>query len=121
MFCPRCRAEYREGFTVCADCDVPLVPELSPELQPKSPRCVEFEEVLSTFNAGDLSVAESILNSEDIDYYIQNEFFNCAQPLAQPFRVMVRKDQADEAREILKDLKFSYGISGGKLESKDAE
>lgn len=25
MICPQCRAEYREGFTVCADCDVPLV------------------------------------------------------------------------------------------------
>ncbi len=25
MFCPQCQAEYREGFTVCADCDVPLV------------------------------------------------------------------------------------------------
>ena len=25
MKCPKCRAEYRRGFTVCADCDVPLV------------------------------------------------------------------------------------------------
>jgi hypothetical protein len=25
MMCPECRAEYRRGFTVCADCDVPLV------------------------------------------------------------------------------------------------
>jgi hypothetical protein len=25
MFCPACQAEYREGFTVCADCNVPLV------------------------------------------------------------------------------------------------
>ncbi len=27
MICPQCGAEYREGFTVCADCDVPLVPK----------------------------------------------------------------------------------------------
>ncbi len=26
MFCPRCGAEYREGFTRCFDCDVDLVP-----------------------------------------------------------------------------------------------
>jgi hypothetical protein len=26
MICPQCRAEYREGFTVCADCEVELVP-----------------------------------------------------------------------------------------------
>jgi len=25
MFCPRCKAEYRPGFTRCADCDVDLV------------------------------------------------------------------------------------------------
>jgi hypothetical protein len=25
MICPQCKAEYRSGFTVCADCEVPLV------------------------------------------------------------------------------------------------
>lgn len=25
MFCPQCKAEYRQGFTRCADCDVDLV------------------------------------------------------------------------------------------------
>src|SRR5258708_1633038 len=25
MICPQCNAEYRRGFTMCADCDVPLV------------------------------------------------------------------------------------------------
>jgi len=27
MFCPKCKAEYRRGFTRCADCDVDLVHE----------------------------------------------------------------------------------------------
>ena len=31
MFCPECQAEYRQGFTRCADCDVDLVYELPPE------------------------------------------------------------------------------------------
>jgi hypothetical protein len=30
-FCPLCRAEYREGFTLCADCYVELVDELPPD------------------------------------------------------------------------------------------
>src|SRR4029077_17181988 len=29
MFCPTCKAEYREGFTHCADCDVDLVESLA--------------------------------------------------------------------------------------------
>jgi hypothetical protein len=28
MFCPECEAEYRDGFTTCADCDVALVSAL---------------------------------------------------------------------------------------------
>jgi hypothetical protein len=31
MFCPQCKAEYRQGFTRCADCDVELVYELPGE------------------------------------------------------------------------------------------
>jgi tetratricopeptide (TPR) repeat protein len=30
-YCPKCRAEYREGFTECADCRVPLVDALPAE------------------------------------------------------------------------------------------
>lgn len=29
MICPKCKAEYREGFYVCSDCELPLVTELS--------------------------------------------------------------------------------------------
>src|SRR5712691_1581714 len=30
MYCPRCRDEYREGFTWCRDCDAALVDRLPP-------------------------------------------------------------------------------------------
>lgn len=30
MFCPKCRAEYRSGFTRCSDCQIELVEELPP-------------------------------------------------------------------------------------------
>ena len=40
MFCPSCRTEYREGFYTCADCSVPLVPELPKDVPSceKTPR-----------------------------------------------------------------------------------
>jgi hypothetical protein len=37
MFCPLCKAEYREGYTRCADCDVDLIPALPPQPDPPEP------------------------------------------------------------------------------------
>lgn len=37
MFCPECRAEYRQGFTRCSDCDVDLVPSLPQEIRTENP------------------------------------------------------------------------------------
>lgn len=36
MWCPKCKSEYRPGFTVCTDCGTPLVEKLSsrPALDP---------------------------------------------------------------------------------------
>ena len=31
-WCPSCRSEYRDGFTICASCQVELVAELPPEV-----------------------------------------------------------------------------------------
>jgi len=31
MFCPQCKAEYREGFKQCTNCGVDLVDQLAPE------------------------------------------------------------------------------------------
>ncbi len=28
MICPQCESEYREGFSICAECNVRLVPDL---------------------------------------------------------------------------------------------
>ena len=105
MFCPKCRAEYREGFTECADCKVLLVPELPPK--PK-PEYEEYEEVLSTFNMGDVVIIRTILDKEKLTYYFKGDQQHIMRPLVEPARLMVRKDQVQKAIEILKDLKLSY-------------
>ena len=43
MFCPECKAEYREGFTKCSGCDVDLVDALvKPELEQRDVESEEF-------------------------------------------------------------------------------
>jgi hypothetical protein len=109
MFCPKCGTEYVEGVLVCADCDSALVPELGQEYA--SPCWVDFEQVLTTFNAGDIAVIKSILDGEGISYYFLGETFNYMEPLVQPPRLMVRRDQADQAKEVLKDVSLEYTVT----------
>ena len=68
----------------------------------------EFVPIIETHNAGDRVFIKSILDAEGIAYFIQGEHVAPYLFNALPMRVMVRKDQADQAREILKDLELSY-------------
>ncbi len=116
MFCPKCRAEYREGFTTCSECHVPIVRELPSETLPEF---VDYEEILSTYNPFDIAVIKSLLDPEDILYFFQGEQFSYVRPLVEPARLMVAKEDAEEAREILKDLTISFGPSGPGRDEKE--
>jgi hypothetical protein len=105
MFCPKCRAEYREGFSTCADCNVELVDELLPEPEPEF---VEYEEVLATYSQTDIALIKSALDAEEITYFFKGEYFAHVSPFADPARLMVRKDQVKDAQNLLKSLKLSY-------------
>jgi len=104
VFCPNCRAEYREGFEICDDCDVGLVEELPPEPETEF---VDYAEVLTTFNSAEIALMKSLLDSEDIPYFFHGETFVQMTGLAVPAKLMVRKDYVETARELLKDLKLS--------------
>ncbi len=113
MFCPKCGAEYREGFTECADCMIPLVWEEPPEPR-RVMEYVEYEEVLRTFNPADIALIKSILDAEEITHFFRGEHFILIRPLADPAVLMVNKDEVERAREALKDLDLKFkGISGG--------
>ena len=105
MFCPKCEAEFREGFSTCSDCDVALVAKLPKE---PDPEYIEYEEILGTYNPGDIALIKSMLDSEHIVYYFLGEHFTYMRPLADPARLMVSKDDAEKAKDILKDLDLSY-------------
>ena len=109
MFCPKCRAEYRQGFYTCSDCNIKLVYELPPLPEPEF---VDFKEILATYNPADVVFLKSLLESEGIQYFFKGEHFLYMRPLADPVRLMVRQDQVEEAVELVKDVKLSVtGIS----------
>jgi len=66
MYCPQCLAEYREEFTECADCHVPLAagPIPNPKRQPE----VEFVTVLESSDLVALSLAKASLEEVGVEY-----------------------------------------------------
>ncbi|MBP2669375.1 MAG: putative prokaryotic signal transducing protein [Deltaproteobacteria bacterium] len=70
-----------------------------------------YEEILRTYNPIDIAMVKSLLDPERVDYFFRDEFFGYAYPWAQPARLMVRREQAFEAREILRKLILSYSVS----------
>ncbi len=101
MYCSECGIKYKKSINLCPECGVPLISGPLPEsiLEPPG-----FEEILATFNAGEIAIIKSLLDGEGITYYFKGEFSNYVEPLTQPARLMVLKDDAEKAREILSGM-----------------
>ena len=117
MFCPKCGAEYREGFTHCPDCDVDLVKELPDRKSQLDVKAASedndnktFIAVLSTYNLGDIALIRSILDNEGIEYYLQGENTASIRGYMDPTILMVRNDQVETVKELLKDFDLKWGM-----------
>jgi hypothetical protein len=69
MFCPSCEAEYREGFTECTDCGVPLVAALEPQ---RREEIVEgLTPIMETVSTEELGVVVDRLEKAGVPYVIE--------------------------------------------------
>ena len=75
---------------------------------------IEYVPIIETHNAGDRVFLKSLLDASGITYFIQGEYVAPYLFNALPMVFMVKKDQADKAREILKDVELSYSYGGNK-------
>jgi hypothetical protein len=116
MFCPDCRSEFVKGITQCPVCHVALIDMLPAEPEPQF---VDFVEVLATYNPADVAFIKSLLEGEGIQYFFKGEHFMYMRPLADPVRLMIRTDQVEIARELLKDIELS--ITGINVEKKNRQ
>jgi len=96
MYCPSCRAEFREGFFRCEDCDVALV-ETLPEERVKP----GYIELATVFTEGEIAVIKANLDQAGLDYYFHGEQAHRLAPLPFGARLMVREDQKEEAEALL--------------------
>lgn len=78
----------------------------------KTETITDFDMVLEIHSAGDHVFLRSILDSEGIDYFIQGETVAPYIFHSVPMRLMVRKDQAEQVRELLENFKQSPAYGG---------
>ncbi|HEV8420731.1 MAG TPA: hypothetical protein VGR13_05180 [Actinomycetota bacterium] len=112
--CPRCLMEYRPGFHVCVDCGVPLVPGPAPSPVLHGPEEPDRGGSLAEPGEGpiDVAVVASLpweeawlmagrLRTDGIAALVSpDDYTRYTYTPQQLFDVVVRKDQAAEARRI---------------------
>ena len=105
MFCPDCKAEYRRGFTECADCRVPLVYELPADRPPSREEDLAADIILvyTTFNPADVVMIKSILDAEEIVYNFQGEPGKGFGIFIAPAMLYVPRIDAERVLEMLRD------------------
>lgn len=108
MYCPVCRCEYREGFTVCSDCQVELVSELPPEPEAEYQ---EFVNVLSTHDQNIVAVVKSLFESNGIRCFIEGENIQRLMAVG-PIRVNVSPEDEEAARALLEDVEEVESCEG---------
>ena len=109
MYCPQCGVEYREGFTECADCRVPLSAG-TPPAEPASQfdPTLDLAVVLETDDPVQLALAKGLLEEADIPFFVLGQIAMLGPGrgpiLPEPCRLQVPRDREAEAREILEAM-----------------
>jgi hypothetical protein len=109
VYCPQCRVEYRDGFTECSDCQVPLLTGTCPP-EPEGPLdpALELVVVLETGDRIQFAMAKGLLDDAGIPLFVQGQIATLVQDIDGLLRKWVRlevpRDCEIEARELLEQL-----------------
>ena len=109
MYCPECRVEYRDGFTECSDCLVPLSAGTPPP-EPAGPfdPSLDLVVVLETNDRIQLAMAKGLLEDAGISIFVLGQIATLVQDvdgfLHKWVQLQVPRDREAEARELLELL-----------------
>lgn len=108
MYCPQCRVEYRDGFTECSDCHVPLLAGTPPEPADEFDPAIGLAVVLETNDRIQLAMAKGLLEDAGIPFFVLGQIATLVQDvdgfLHKWVRIQVPRDREAEARETLEEL-----------------
>jgi hypothetical protein len=124
MHCPQCLTEYRDGFTECADCRVPLAPGAPPaEEEPAGEPAAELVTVFESSDPFAVNLAKGTLEDNGIEYVIggddsEERGLSGMSPMgAMPSRFLVEAHLAEPARELLEPLVHPQAITEEEAEN----
>lgn len=115
-WCPKCKAEYREGFTECSTCQVPLVDTLPEDNE--APEREEFvlpegmEKPIAVYTAKNRLEAETVcdlLRDHDIAVFDRPAAFHQIQAYSGAdarfgVEILVDASQTAQARELIEEM-----------------
>jgi hypothetical protein len=102
-FCPNCEAEYREGFTVCPDCNVELVAELTQENETHDTSDGEPVPLQSFKTGAEAEMVRELLEQNGIRSFVEGgDFAVIPSSFSQEVVLMVDERDLDRAIEIYK-------------------
>jgi Putative prokaryotic signal transducing protein len=109
MYCPQCHVEYRDGFTECSDCHVPLLTGTwKPDPQNAFDPALGLVVVLETNDRIQLAMAKGLLEDAGIPLFVLGQIATLVQDvdgfLRKWVRLQVTRDREAEARELLEQL-----------------
>ena len=105
MFCPKCKVEYREGFSTCEDCGIDLVPELFPEPEP-SVEYIDFIKIITYSSRYEAELAKGFLSVNGINAVVFGDDYGGLQPalsFSTGVQLLVKEEDVEKAKKILHD------------------
>lgn len=104
MFCPKCKCEYREGFTFCSDCNIELVENLPTEELPIENEYFELVTIAVTSDFSVIPIVKSLLDCGEINYFIKGYMGRNFTAFNNNMEIQVPLEDVQTAKDLLKDL-----------------